>query len=97
MSERKITILVPVAKPREKRLAVTPRLHDLDGKIVGFLWNNKPGGDIFLSHIQKRLSERFRIAGTSWQRKIPERDTRGATVLDDMARTCDVIINGVGD
>ncbi len=97
MSERKITILVPTARPKAEKLSVTPRVHDLNGKVVGFLWNNKPGGDIFLAHIQKRLAERFSIAGTNWQRKIPERDTRGATVLDDMAHTCDVIINGVGD
>ena len=48
-----IEVLVLTAEANIKKLATNPRVHDLNGKVLGFLWNEKPNGDILL----KRLRE----------------------------------------
>jgi hypothetical protein len=62
-----IEIFVPSAEPKIKKLAVNPRLHNLNGKILGFLWNEKPNGDVLLHRLQMHLSQKYKLAGTVWE------------------------------
>jgi len=62
-----IEVLVPTAEAKTKILAVNPRLYDLNGKVVGFLWNEKPNGDILLQRLKEHLTQKFRLAGTEWR------------------------------
>jgi len=48
MVTKTITLLDPTSKMRSKELKMAARPSNLEGKIVGFLWNDKPGGDILL-------------------------------------------------
>lgn len=50
-----VTILIPVAELDVKEIPMNSRTNDLNGKIVGFLWNGKPNGDFLLNRIKELL------------------------------------------
>ena len=96
MMTKTITVLVPTAKPSVKEISMAPQVHDLNGKVVGFLWDKKPNGDLFLLRIKEQLSQRFRLAGTNWRERcrMPADD---APIIEELARTSDLVINAIGD
>ena len=61
-----IEVLVPTAEPKIKKLSVNSRVHDLNGTVVGFLWNAKPNGDVLLQRIRDHLSQKYTLAGSKW-------------------------------
>ena len=93
-----IEILIPTAEPRAERGAVNPHVHDLNSKIVGFLWDEKPNGDFLLNRIKEKLLERYNLAGTIWRQvgglHIGAED---AAEIQQLADACDTVIVAVGD
>ena len=95
---RTITVLDPTAKSRGKEISLVPRVHDLNDKVLGFLWNSKSNGDILLLRIKEHLSQRFHLAGTSWHQKpttaaVPADDA----TIEELTRTSDLVINAIAD
>ncbi len=92
-----IIVLDPTAKPKVKDIPIVPRVHDLNGKVLGFFWNSKPNADILLLRIKEQLSQRFLPAGTNWYQKqvatIPAEDT----IINELVNTSDLVINAIGD
>ena len=99
MVTKTITVLDPTAKPRASVMPIAPRVHDLNGKVVGFLWNGKPNGDILLLRIKEQLSQRFHFAGTSWQQKAGATVSADAVapIIDELTRTSELVINAISD
>ena len=64
--DKTVGILIPVAKPKIKEISLSPRVNDLNNKILGFLWNGKPNGDILLHRIEEQLSKRYGLADTRY-------------------------------
>lgn len=62
-----IEIFIPTAEPRIKKFVINSRLPDLDGKVLGFLWNEKPNGDVLLRQLRQHLSQKYKLAGTVWE------------------------------
>jgi hypothetical protein len=62
-----IEIFIPTTEPRIRKFAINPRLHQLNGKVLGFLWNEKPNGDVLLHRLQMHLSRKYKLAGTVWE------------------------------
>ena len=93
-----IEILVPTAEPKIKKLSVVRGLQDLNGKIVGFLWNEKPNGDILLQRIKDHLSQKFNLADTVWRQveavHIPAED---ATEVKQLGAKADAVVIATGD
>ena len=93
-----IEILIPTAEPKIKTIAVNSRLNDLNGKIVGFLWNEKPNGDILLQRIKDHLSQRFNLADTVWGQveavHIPAED---APEVKQLGTKADAVVIATGD
>ena len=93
-----IEILIPTAEPRAEKVAVNPHVHDLNGKTVGFLWDEKPNGDFLLNRIREKLSERFKLAGTVWRQvgglHIGAED---AAEIQQLAEASDTVVVAVGD
>ena len=91
-----ITVLVPTAKAGGKEIPVAPRVHDLNDKVVGLLWNNKPNGDFLLLRIAEQLAQRFRLTTTDVHegRKSAADDT---AVLEEVMSNSDVVVNAIGD
>jgi hypothetical protein len=96
MAIKTITVLDPTAKS-QKVLKMAPRPDSLKGKVVGFVWNNKPGGDILLNRFAELLNERFKFARVvKYTRPLASSGTDVGT-LDSLSATCDLIIIAVGD
>lgn len=96
-----IEVLDPTSMPRVAEKRVASYLDDLDGKVIGFLWNRKPNGDLLLRRIEERLSQRFKFKEVIRREKLPS--TGGASwpasaeLLDGIAAKCHLVVNAVGD
>ena len=97
MPEKLIAVLDPTVKPRAKEVPIIPHFHDWNDKVIGFLWNSKPNGDLLLRRIQEQFSQRFRLAGTNWYEKPTAAVPAEATIIEELARTSDMVINAIGD
>ena len=97
MVTKTITVLDPTAKPGVKEISIAPRVHDLNDKVIGFLWNTKPNADLLLLRIKEQLSQRFHLAGTTWQQKIGAAVSAPADIIEELAQTSDLVINAIGD
>jgi len=97
MVTKTIAVLDPTAKPSVKEISIVPRVHDLNDKIVSFLWNRKPNGDILLLSIKEQISQRFRLAGTSWHQKFSVSSPAEATTIEELTHTSDLVINAICD
>ena len=94
-----VGILVPTAKPKIARIPINPRFNDLDGKAMGFLWDEKPNGDILLRRISEDLSRRYRLAKTDWGQAGGKdfQETLMTPIINQLAASSDTIVIGVGD
>jgi hypothetical protein len=92
-----ITVLDPTARAAQKVLKMAPGGGDLKGRVVGFVWNNKPGGDILLDRFAKLLDEKFHFS--RMVKHIKPYASSGADVgtLDSLSATCDLVIIAMGD
>ena len=91
-----IAVLVPTGEHKDKRIPLPSRVTDLNGKVIGFLWNRKPNADILLRRIQEQLSQRFRLAGTSWVLGGMAA-TVDPAIIEELTRTSDTVIIASGD
>ena len=91
----KVEVLSPVADVGGAATSAAARPETLDGRRIGFLDNGKPNADVFLSRVEELLCERFAVFQAIWQRK--RHGGRPVEDLDDLAKRCQVVVNGVGD
>jgi len=80
----------------EVRPAAAP-LGSLQGKVVGFIDNSKPNFEHLAADLKALLVGRYGAAGVVTHRKRSASMSAGAAVLDDLAKTCDLVITGSGD
>jgi hypothetical protein len=93
-----IEVLVPTAEPKVKKILINPRLHDMNGKVVGFLWDEKPNGDFLLKHIREQISQRYILAGSEWaQANGVHIAAESAPEVKQIAASADMVIIAVGD
>ncbi len=97
MGTRTIAVLDPTAKPKHPWIPIARRVADLNGKVVGFLWNEKPNGDILLNRIKERLSQKFNLSGTIWHAKETASRPASEVILNDLTSRADLVINAIGD
>ena len=67
MMANTIEVLVPTAEAKIKKVAVNSRMQDLNGKVVGFLWNEKPNGDILLQRLKEHITKKYHTVRTEWR------------------------------
>ena len=92
-----IVVLNPTAPPRDVRCAMAERLSDIRGKTVGFLWNNKPNGDVLFGRLEELLRQKYEISGASYGRKPTASIPASDEVLDQLVASVDAAIVGLGD
>jgi hypothetical protein len=96
MGQGVITVLDPTGRGTPRAFRQAPRLDDLNGKVLGILWNGKPNGDILLRRIQESLARSFKLSGVI-RRKKAAVDVPAKEILRELALEADFIINGNGD
>ena len=96
MVTKTITVLDPTSKA-QKVLKMAARPDNLEGKVVGFVWNNKPGGDILLNRFAQLLDERFHFAKILKHTKPYASSGTDIGTLDSLSAGCDLVIIAVGD
>jgi len=52
-----IEVLIPVSQVEYGEIEMVGRPRDLDGKLIGFMWNHKPNGDLLLKGLEAALRE----------------------------------------
>ena len=93
-----IEILVPTAEPKVKKILINPRVHDMNGKVVGFLWDEKPNGDFLLKNIREQISQRYMLAGSEWaQANGVHIAAENAPEVKQIGDSADMVIIAVGD
>ena len=97
METKTIAVLNPTASPKHPLIPVARRVIDLNGKVIGFLWNEKPNGNILLDRIKERLSQQFNLSGTIWHSKETASRPASPVILNDLTSRADLVINAIGD
>ncbi|MFC1928689.1 hypothetical protein ACFLXK_03680 [Chloroflexota bacterium] len=92
-----IFVLDPTAKSSFEEASIVPRVNDLNGKVIGFLWNGKPNGDILLRRVKEQLSKRFCLAGTVWQEVLKPVEPAETAAIEELTRTSDLVIIASAD
>ena len=62
MVNAKIVVLDPTSRGKLKESITAKRPASLEGKVMGIVWNGKPGGDALLERFGELLTERFRFS-----------------------------------
>jgi hypothetical protein len=93
----RITVLEPVAEPRPVPHPLAERPDTLAGKRIAFLNNSKPNVPILFEAIERRLQERFGLAGTAYRVKVSAPIPTDPLVLEELARDYDACITAVAD
>ena len=101
MTTKTIEVLNPTAKATTAELEIAPRLDDLNGKVIGFLDNDKPNFGIFLSRVEELLCQNFKFAEIVHIRKRVVGSGAGlplpANHMEKLIAKCDVVVNGMCD
>ncbi|MBI2910142.1 MAG: hypothetical protein HYX92_21075 [Chloroflexi bacterium] len=77
-------------------LPAAPRIDSLRGKSMVVLYNYKPGGDILLARVEKRLKEAFGVGSLPWMLRHPG-GAIAEGMLKELSEKCDFVLNGIGD
>ena len=57
-----ISVLNPSAKPRRLQNQLSNRSENLEGKRLGFLWNNKPNGNVIFQTLENVLVSKLSLS-----------------------------------
>ena len=82
--------------PGDMAPALAPRIPDLNGKIIGALWNGRPQEDEVLKGLLARLEERYELKGTRFYRKPQLYISAPIPLVNKIVGECDAVITGVG-
>lgn len=93
----RIFVLDPTATPRELRREMAPRLPDLRGRSIGFLWNTKPNGEVLFSQLEELLRHKYEITLALQRGKAMAPIPAPREVLDELAASTEAVIVGIGD
>jgi len=94
--KERLLVLDPTQPPYKVVAEKALRPTTLDGKTIGLLHNSKRNADRLLDELAEILGQRYRFAKIVRKGKP---NTRVATksMLEELARECNVVITGVGD
>ena len=96
----KITVRVPrVVAPEDPTppVSFSKRPKRINGLRLGFLDNTKPNADLFLQQLAGRLQDHYDLATARHRRKHDSSSPAGQSLLDELARECDAVVNAVPD
>jgi hypothetical protein len=90
-------ILDPTTEAATQTIAYAPRPGALAGKRVALIENTKFNSDRLLAKIGDLLKAEYGVAETKMYRKHNAGVPAHAEIVEDIKRTCDVVVAGIGD
>ena len=97
MRPNRIIVLDPTAQSKRKGITMAIRPQNLEGKVLGIVWNSKPGGDILLGKFAERLNKRFKLSRILKHKKPGSSRGIDEDSLNELSAECDFVIVGIGD
>ncbi len=94
---KKIEVLDPTTNPNIPQREPTERVADLSKVAIGFLDNAKANVDLYLSRVRELMEERYPSAELVPRRKIHAVVPAPEETTGELASSCRVVVNGVGD
>lgn len=82
---------------KEEKVQLSKRLDSLNGKRIGLLWNNRPGGERILNHVVELLAQKYKFSGVYFTKKRLIGNAAPREIIEDLASRVDAVIVGVGD
>lgn len=94
-----IEVWNPTGRVPKVEFRISPRIGDLNGKILGFLDNGKSNFDIFAARLEELLRRDFNLAEVVYVHKGHLGGTSVLAVdrMEEFAAKCDAVINGSCD
>ncbi len=90
-------ILDPTTEAMAQSIAYAPRPASLEGKRVGLIENTKFNSDRLLAKIGDILKAEYDAAETRMWRKHNSSVPAHQEIIEELKRTCDVMVAGIGD
>ena len=89
------TVLDPTSESRSEQRELVTRPESLDGLTIGLLDSSKPRGDVFLDHVEQRLT----AIGAKVNRYVKPTFAKPAPVdmRHEIATSCDAVIEALAD
>lgn len=92
-----IEVLDPTVEATVQSLTWAPRPSTLGGKRVALIENTKYNSDRLLQKIGDLLVREYGAAGTRMFRKRNASVPAHEEIIEEVRRTCDVMVAGIGD
>ena len=93
-----IEILIPTAEPKVTKKSINLRVHGLNRRVVGFLWNEKPNGDFLLQRIREHIVQKYKLVLTEWvQVEGLHTGLEEAPAVKKLAATAETVVIAVAD
>lgn len=93
-----ITLINPRAEAQGDARQAAPRLTSLMGKTVGLLDISKPGGNFFLDHLARLLTDRYGVAAVVRETKPTFTKPAPDAVIERLVNArCDAVIEALAD
>jgi hypothetical protein len=92
-----IEILDPTTPAARQALAYAPRPGSLTGKRVALIENTKFNSDRLLAKIGDILVKEYGAASTQMWRKRNSSVPAHEQIIEEVRKTCDVMVAGIGD
>lgn len=93
----KIEVLVPISEVKVKKIRMAKRPLNFYGKIIGFLWNRKPNGNLLLRNLEEALKQKYQLRGTLMKEKPLSSSEASPEVLEELSAKCDFVVLAIGD
>jgi hypothetical protein len=93
----KLVLVSPLSEPVLAVSALAPRLASLHGKRIGLLDNSKNRAGQLLDEVATILQAQYGCTSVMRHRKPSASKPAAPEVLAEFARTCDLVLVGVGD
>ena len=94
---QKLVLVTPVNEADTAESTYAPRVTDLRGKRVGLLDNSKNNANKLLDAMAVILHEQYGCIDSVRHRKPSASKPVAPEVIEELKKTCDVVIVGVGD
>jgi hypothetical protein len=90
-------VFVPTAPSIQKADQVRRALPSLEGRVVGFIDNAKPNFNHLVDDLATLLVDKYRVGRIIKRRKRAASIPAPASMVSELAETCDLVITGSGD